>query len=105
MGSCLLPFAFASRHGGFPCLDALAGAPHAAPPHHPPQPNTLQARELSVEADMAPVVAFLTSKGLRTPDVVAVVAGHPPVLSYSVDGRLAPFFEFMEDTVGVEVRA
>ncbi|KIY95288.1 hypothetical protein MNEG_12675 [Monoraphidium neglectum] len=60
------------------------------------------ARELTVEDDMAPVVEYLKSRGLSTPEVVAVVAGHPPVLSYSVEERLAPFWDYMQDTVGLQ---
>lgn len=60
------------------------------------------ARELSVDADMAPVVEFLRSKGLGTPGVVTVVTGHPPVLSYGVEERLAPFWDYMESNVGVQ---
>jgi hypothetical protein len=50
---------------------------------------------------MAPVVAFLSARGLSPSDVAAVVAGHPPVLSYSVPARLMPFWEFMGGEVGV----
>lgn len=50
---------------------------------------------------MRPVVEFLKAQGLSTPGVVAIIAGHPPVLSYSVDGRLAPFFDYLRTEVGV----
>lgn len=60
------------------------------------------ARELSVDDDMQPVVDYLKSKGLRTNEVVAVITGHPPVLSYSVEGRVAPFWEYMQGTVGLQ---
>ncbi|KAI8468320.1 MAG: hypothetical protein J3K34DRAFT_427554 [Monoraphidium minutum] len=60
------------------------------------------ARELSVQDDMAPVVEFLQARGLKAADVVAVIGGHPPVLSYSVDGRLAAFWDYMAVEVGVE---
>ncbi|GBF93680.1 hydroxypyruvate reductase [Raphidocelis subcapitata] len=67
----------------------------------PKRSRNASARELSVEADMAPVIDFLTARGLTKSDVVAVVTGHPPVLSYSVPGRLEPFWEFMGATVGL----
>jgi hypothetical protein len=66
-----------------------------------PTKPTPKARELSVDADIRPVVDFLTARGLSQLDVVAVIAGHPPVLSYSVEARLAPFCEYLETTVGV----
>jgi hypothetical protein len=50
---------------------------------------------------MAPVVDYLKGQGLTTPQVVAVVTGHPPVLSYSVPGRLQPFWEYMAGEVGL----
>ncbi len=50
------------------------------------------------------MVDFMAGQGLRAQDVVAVVAGHPPVLSYSIEGRLAPFWEYMRAEVGIEVR-
>jgi len=52
---------------------------------------------------MQPVVDYLKSKGLRTNEVVAVITGHPPVLSYSVEARVAPFWEYMQGTVGLQV--
>ncbi|KAF8058891.1 MTERF6 [Scenedesmus sp. PABB004] len=58
------------------------------------------ARPLSVEQDMQPVVAFLQGQGLSQQQIVAVVTAHPPVLSYDVAGRLAPFFDFLA-SVGV----
>lgn len=77
---------------------------HAHQPTHRPSPHPIpQARELSVEDDMMPVVEFLVSKGLRTQDVVAVITGHPPVLSYRVGERLEPFWAYMQETVGVQV--
>ena len=50
---------------------------------------------------MRPVVEFLKAQGLKAADVAGVVIGHPPVLSYSVEGRLAPLFEFLRSDVGV----
>jgi hypothetical protein len=50
---------------------------------------------------MAPVIDFLTARGLKPQDVVAVVTGHPPVLSYSVPDRLAPFWDYLAGEVGV----
>eukprot|EP00877_Chromochloris_zofingiensis_P002313 jgi/Chrzof1/12082/Cz06g20210.t1 len=59
------------------------------------------ARPLDVDKDMQPVVDFFTSKGLSTSDVVAVVSAHPPVLCYSVEERLAPFWDYMQH-IGVQ---
>lgn len=53
------------------------------------------ARPLSVEQDMQPVVEFLSSHGLSQQQVVQVVTAHPPVLSYSVPGRLSPFWDYL----------
>jgi hypothetical protein len=57
----------------------------------------LQARILSVENDMKPVVGFLRSKGLSDRQVVEILIKHPPTLSYSVTERLEPFFNCMSD--------
>lgn len=55
----------------------------------------LQARPLSVQLDMVPVVEYLRSQGLQAQDILIVVSEHPPVLSYPVEQRLAPFFEYL----------
>lgn len=59
------------------------------------------ARRLSVEEDMEPVVAFLEGQGLSVRQVAAVVTEHPPVLSYSIPDRLSPLMTYL-DTVGVQ---
>ncbi|MEW5302561.1 MAG: hypothetical protein WDW38_002292 [Sanguina aurantia] len=57
------------------------------------------ARLLDVEADMRPVVDYLTDM-TSVSDVIKIVSRHPPVLSYSVPDRLQPFFEYMK-SIGV----
>ncbi|PNW72907.1 hypothetical protein CHLRE_14g611200v5 [Chlamydomonas reinhardtii] len=58
------------------------------------------ARKLDVDADMKPVIDFLLEKGVSVGDVVKIVSGHPPVLSYSVSDRLGPFWDYMT-SIGV----
>ncbi|KAG2434524.1 hypothetical protein HYH02_012191 [Chlamydomonas schloesseri] len=58
------------------------------------------ARKLDVDTDMRPVIDFLIEKGVGVGDVVKIVSGHPPVLSYSVPDRLAPFWDYMA-SIGV----
>ena len=53
------------------------------------------ARLLSVEGDMRPVVEFLRSQGASPGTLRTVITDHPPVLCYSVEQRLAPFFEYL----------
>lgn len=61
----------------------------------------VQARLLSVEDDMKPVVAFLRQKGLSDKQVVKVFSGHPPVLGYDPEKRLAPVIDYLR-SVGVD---
>ncbi|GFR42696.1 hypothetical protein Agub_g3618, partial [Astrephomene gubernaculifera] len=58
------------------------------------------ARKLDVDADMRPVVEFLLSQGVAVGDVAKVISSHPPVLSYSVPGRLEPFWTYLA-SIGV----
>jgi hypothetical protein len=58
-------------------------------------PACVQARPLTVKDDMKPVVEYLREQGLQTRQVVAVVKGHPPILSYSIGGRIAPLFDYL----------
>ncbi|KAG2423385.1 hypothetical protein HXX76_015351 [Chlamydomonas incerta] len=58
------------------------------------------ARKLDVDADMKPVIDFLLERGVSVGDVVKIVSGHPPVLSYSVPDRLGPFWDYMT-SIGV----
>lgn len=60
-----------------------------------------QARRLSVEEDMEPVVTFLEGQGLSTQQISAVVTEHPPVLSYSIPDRLQPLLQYL-NSVGVQ---
>jgi hypothetical protein len=48
-----------------------------------------------VQLDMVPVVDYLRSQGLQAQDILSVVSAHPPVLSYTVEQRLAPLFEYL----------
>lgn len=61
----------------------------------------VQARRLSVDEDMEPVVAFLEVQGLSTQQISAVVTEHPPVLSYSIPDRLQPLMQYLAG-VGVQ---
>lgn len=63
--------------------------------------RNVNARPLDVETDIKPVVEFLLGNGVSKGDVVKVISGHPPVLSYSVPTRLAPFWKYLE-SVGVD---
>lgn len=64
------------------------------------RPGNDSARLLSVEEDIKPVVGFFTSLGLSYTQVRQVILLHPPVISYSVTERLAPFLESLE-TMGL----
>lgn len=55
----------------------------------------LQARPLTVEDDIRPVVDYLRSEGLQKEQIVKVFKGHPPILSYSADERLKPLFDYL----------
>ena len=61
----------------------------------------MQARPLTVEEDMKPVVDFLRQKGLANKQVVNVLVQHPPVLSYDPETRLAPIVAYLEE-LGIE---
>lgn len=55
---------------------------------------------------MKPVVEFLRSRGVSDADVVKLIVGHPPLLSYNVPARLQPFWEYLaavgcKDVAGV----
>ncbi|CAK0784374.1 hypothetical protein CVIRNUC_007578 [Coccomyxa viridis] len=58
------------------------------------------ARQLSVEQDMKPVVESLQKHGLSQRDICKVITDHPPVLCYSAEERIYPFFEFLK-SVGI----
>ncbi|KAK9811923.1 hypothetical protein WJX72_012502 [[Myrmecia] bisecta] len=60
----------------------------------------VNARKLSVDADLKPVVEFLQSQGLSKSEVIRVISEHPPVLSYSVQERLQPFCEYLS-SIGI----
>lgn len=62
--------------------------------------TNVNARPLTVEDDMQPVVGFFVQQGLSTQQIVQVITAHPPVLSYDVAGRLQPFWEYMA-SIGV----
>ncbi|KAF6253172.1 hypothetical protein COO60DRAFT_463350 [Scenedesmus sp. NREL 46B-D3] len=62
--------------------------------------TNVNARPLTVEEDMQPVVGFFVEQGLSTQQIVQVITAHPPVLSYSVPARLQPFWEYMA-SIGV----
>lgn len=53
-----------------------------------------------MDKDIKPVVDFLLSRGVGPSDVVKVVIAHPPVLCYSVPGRLQPFWDYLA-SIGV----
>lgn len=72
--------------------------PHVLAPKHA---DVVQARRLSVEEDMEPVVSFLQVSGLSIQQVSAVVTEHPPVLSYSIPDRLQPLMQYL-NSVGVQ---
>jgi hypothetical protein len=63
--------------------------------------TNVNARTLSVEGDMQPVVNFLTVQGLSSPQVVQVITAHPPVLSYNVQQRLEPFWDYLR-SIGMD---
>ena len=63
----------------------------------------LQARPLTVDADIRPVVDYLRSEGLQKEQIVKVIKGHPPILSYSAEERLKPLFDYLA-TIGFEDR-
>lgn len=65
----------------------------------------LQARRLSVEDDMEPVVAFLEVQGLTTQQISSVVTEHPPVLSYSIPERLQPLLQYLNSVSVQDVPA
>mmetsp|Transcript_18814 Transcript_18814/g.32115 ORF Transcript_18814/g.32115 Transcript_18814/m.32115 type:complete len:221 (-) Transcript_18814:393-1055(-) len=62
---------------------------------HSMRSRNSSARSLSVEKDMQPVVEFLLSKAVSKGDILKIISGHPPVLSYSVQ-RLETYFAFFE---------
>ena len=47
--------------------------------------------------EMSAVVDFLKEKGVDESDVGSLVCAHPPVLAYSVEGRIAPLFAYLEE--------
>jgi mTERF len=61
----------------------------------------MQARPLTVEDDMRPVVEFLQDQGISQEQVRRIIVSHPPILSYRVEERLKPFFAFMKQQ-GIE---
>lgn len=83
-----------------PPVHALHIAPWHLPSTQAPQPGTTpvcpQARRLSVEEDIKPVVEFLLALGLDQAAVGGAIMRHPPLLCYSVEGRLAPLVEFLQ---------
>ena len=60
----------------------------------------MQARPLNVDDDMRPVVDFLRAQGMQDSQIVRVLVEHPPILSYSVEDRLQPFFDYLQ-SVGI----
>lgn len=55
--------------------------------------------------EMSQVVEFLQEQGVKFSDIGRLVCAHPPVLAYSVEGRIEPLFEYLAelglDTEGV----
>ncbi|EFN53178.1 hypothetical protein CHLNCDRAFT_136986 [Chlorella variabilis] len=62
------------------------------------QPANPHARKLDVEADLRPVVEFLQAAGLSQEQAILV---HPALLSYRVQERLQPFFEYLTGELGL----
>ena len=56
------------------------------------------ARVLSVKDDIAPVIDWLTNKGLQVGEVRKVISGHPPVLCYSAD-KLDKLWSYLESVL------
>eukprot|EP00798_Chlamydomonas_sp_ICE-L_P030417 gene30417-35422_t len=61
--------------------------------------RNVNARPLGVETDLRPIVSFLEAKGVTTSEIVQLISGHPPVLSYSID-RLEDMWEYL-NSLGV----
>ncbi|KAL4431606.1 hypothetical protein ABPG77_001448 [Micractinium sp. CCAP 211/92] len=60
------------------------------------QPTNPHARRLDVEADLKPLLAFLTdTAGFSQEQVVKLIQAHPALLSYRVEERLQPFFAYL----------
>ena len=59
------------------------------------------ARKLDVETDIKPVAAFLQAQGLAPAAVARLVSAHPPVLCYSVEGRLQPLWAYLSEELGL----
>lgn len=77
---------------------ATANRTSTLPPptkHSLTHPGLPQARKLSVDGDLRPVVEYLLSLGLDESAVAGVILRHPAVLCYSVEERLRPFVDFL----------
>ncbi|KAK9794635.1 hypothetical protein WJX73_004363 [Symbiochloris irregularis] len=55
------------------------------------------ARTLTVEGDIQPVLNYLASLGLTKRQIIKVISAHPPVLCYSPEQRLKPFFDILRN--------
>jgi mTERF len=60
----------------------------------------LQARRLSVENDIKPVVAFFERMGLSNAEIVDIISVHPPVLSYDPASRLQALVDYLS-SIGI----
>eukprot|EP00197_Chlamydomonas_leiostraca_P003614 CAMPEP_0202859796 /NCGR_PEP_ID=MMETSP1391-20130828/1765_1 /ASSEMBLY_ACC=CAM_ASM_000867 /TAXON_ID=1034604 /ORGANISM="Chlamydomonas leiostraca, Strain SAG 11-49" /LENGTH=178 /DNA_ID=CAMNT_0049538879 /DNA_START=187 /DNA_END=723 /DNA_ORIENTATION=- len=63
--------------------------------------KNVSARLLDVDKDMMPVFGFFQDQGMSKGDILRVIAGHPPVLCYTVEARLAPFYAYMKE-IGIQ---
>eukprot|EP00803_Ostreobium_quekettii_P001260 evm.model.scf_828EXC.4 EVM.evm.TU.scf_828EXC.4 scf_828EXC:28858-30682(+) len=59
------------------------------------------ARQLSVEEDMKPVVRYLQTLDLTQEDIIKIISDHPPILSYSVEAHIQRLVDYLA-TIGIE---
>ncbi|GMH45525.1 hypothetical protein BSKO_13482 [Bryopsis sp. KO-2023] len=58
--------------------------------------NNANARRLSVESDMKPLVAFLKGYDMSNEEVARVITMHPPILCYSIEERIEPLVTYLK---------